>query len=98
MNTLNSKNLSKLNGKTLYQIDILNRETGHYLDPIYISAYSDDEASEKAYEFDGPMFKVKGVHTDWMDEKVLDEEKLEMANPPKTKWKWENGVGTVRIQ
>ena len=51
MNTLNNKNLSKLNGKTLYQIDILNRETGHYLDPIYISAYSDDEASEKAYEF-----------------------------------------------
>ena len=32
----NNQNLSKLNGKTLYQIDIINRETGFYLDPIYI--------------------------------------------------------------
>ena len=98
MNTLNNKNLSNLNGKTLYQIDLLNKETGYYLDPIYISAYSDDEASEKAYEFDGPVFKVKGIHSDWMDEKVLDEEKLEMANPPQTKWKWENGIGELRVQ
>ena len=42
------------------------------------------------------MFKVKGVHSGWMDEKVLDEEKLEMSNPPQTKWKWENGVGEIR--
>ena len=55
-------------------------------------------SSEKAYEFDGPVFKVKGIHSDWMDEKVLDEEKLEMANPPQTKWKWENGIGELRVQ
>lgn len=99
MNTLNSKNLSKLNGKTLFQIDIINRETGFYLDPIYISAYDIDEATEKAYEFDGPMFKVKGIQSDWMDEKTLDWEKENSAVPhPPTKWKWENGVGELRQQ
>ncbi len=63
---INQENLSKLNGKTLFQIDILNRETGFYLDPIYISAYDIDEATEKAYEFDGLMFKVKGIQSDWI--------------------------------
>ena len=94
---LNQENLSKLNGKTLYQIDIVNRETGFYLDPIYISAYNSDEAMEKAYEFDGPMFKIKGVSSDWMDEKILDSEKEDSAVPqPPTKWKWENGIGELR--
>ena len=32
----------------------------------------------------------------WMDEKIPDEEKLEMAEPTQTKWKWENGVGELR--
>ena len=42
LNNMNKDNLSKLNGKTLYQIDIINRETGFYLDPVYISAYNAD--------------------------------------------------------
>ena len=75
LENINQENLSKLNGKTLYQIDIINRETGFYLDPIYISAHNDDEAIEKAYEFDGPQFRIKGVSKHWMDEKVLDWEK-----------------------
>ena len=97
LNNINQDNLSKLNGKTLYQIDIINRETGFYLDPIYISAYTADEASEKAHELEGPQFKIKGVGSDWMDEQILDEEKLESAVPhPPTKWKFENGIGEMR--
>ena len=97
LENINQENLSKLNGKTLYQIDIINRETGFYLDPIYISAYNDDEAIEKAYEFDGPQFRIKGVSKHWMDEKTLDCEKKNSAVPhPPTKWVWKNGIGTKR--
>ena len=97
LNNMNKDNLSKLNGKTLYQIDIINRETGFYLDPVYISAYNADEAFEKAHEFEGPQFRIKGVSADWMDEKILDEEKLESAVPhPPTKWKFEDGIGEIR--
>lgn len=97
LNDMNKDKLSRLNGKTLYQIDIINRETGFYLDPVYISAHTADEAFEKAHEFEGPQFRIKGVSADWMDEKILDEEKLESAVPhPLTKWKFENGIGEIR--
>ena len=97
LNNMNKDNLSKLNGKTLYQIDIMNRETGFYLDPVYISAYTADEAFEKAHELEGPQFRIKGVSADWMDEKTLDWEKQNSAVPhPPTKWKFENGIGEIR--
>ena len=97
MSTLNNQNLSKLNGKTLYQIDIINRETGFYLAPIYISAYTADEASEKAHELEGSQFRVKGISSDWLDEKITDEEKLESAVPhPPTRYKFKDGIGEVR--
>ena len=84
MNTLNSKNLclqTNLNGKTLYdlQIDLLNKETGYYLD-LFTSAevYFDKKHTVKMKHVkkhmslmvgkDDTIFKVKGVAREngWM--------------------------------
>ena len=74
-----SQNIQGLNGKKMYQVHLRSRSTYTYIDPVYVTAYSDDEAWEKALDLEAGKFQVKSVSTDWMDEKVLDEEAADLA-------------------
>ena len=77
--TVQSPKIDGLNGKKLYQVHMRSRVTYTYVDPVYVSAANDEEAWEKALDLEAGKFQVKSCSTEWIDEKVLDEEKKDIA-------------------
>jgi len=76
----------KFNGKKLYQVELRSRETYLYLDPVYVTAYNDEEAWEKALDLESDILQCKGVTSDIVDEKVYDDEKSELREVHQTRW------------